>query len=158
MTPYDMYCLLRDEKGVKDKNVADAIGVSRSTFSDWKSGRSVPKTTKMMKIAEYFDVCYPYLMGLTDQRHLPKNVIDVTATCDLITESFFDAVERGEIVLPEEESTDNPNDAFYESLTDEQKAEITRLYQLYQKADPAHKLAVEALLKETPPKSEHPQS
>jgi transcriptional regulator with XRE-family HTH domain len=155
MTPYDMYCLLRDEKGVKDKNVADAIGVSRSTFSDWKSGRSVPKTAKMLKIAKYFDVSYPYLMGLTDQRHLPKNVIDVTATCDMITESFFDAVERGEIVLPEEESTtDDPNDAFYESLTDEQKAEVSRLYQLYLKADPAHKLAVEALLKETPQEPE----
>ena len=151
MTPYDMYCLLRDEKGVKDKNVADAIGVSRSTFSDWKSGRSVPKTAKMLKIAEYFDVCYPYLMGLTDQRHLPKNVIDMTATCDMITESFIGAVERGDIVLPEEESTTkSENDAFYDSLTDEQKAEANRLYQLFQKADSAHRLAIESLLRETP--------
>ena len=152
---YRKYVEFRNRKGMKDATVAELAGITKSTFSDWKSGRSVPKTAKMLKIAEYFDVSYPYLMGLTDQRHLPKNVIDVTATCDMITESFFDAVERGEIVLPEEESTtDDPNDAFYESLTDEQKAEVTRLYQLYQKADPAHRMAVEALLKETPQEPE----
>lgn len=53
---YEIYCKLRDEKGVKDSAVAKATGIGQSTFSDWKSGRSEPKKDKLEKIADYFHV------------------------------------------------------------------------------------------------------
>ena len=37
-------------------------GISRSTFSDWKSGKSTPKQDKLAKIADYFGVTVDYLM------------------------------------------------------------------------------------------------
>lgn len=40
---YEIYCKLRDSKGVKDSDVVKATGITKSTFSDWKSGRSKPK-------------------------------------------------------------------------------------------------------------------
>ena len=40
---YEIYCKLRDEKGCKDADVAKATGITKSTFSDWKNGRSKPK-------------------------------------------------------------------------------------------------------------------
>lgn len=58
---YEIYCKLRDEKGVKDADVAKATGITKSTFSDWKNGRSKPKDEKLLKIAEYFDVTLDYL-------------------------------------------------------------------------------------------------
>ena len=58
---YEIYCKLRDAKGVKDADVAKATGVTKSTFSDWKNGRSKPKDEKLLKIAEYFDVTLDYL-------------------------------------------------------------------------------------------------
>lgn len=58
---YDVYCKLRDQKGVRDADVVNATGITKSTFSDWKSGRSNPKADKLQKIADYFGVSLDYL-------------------------------------------------------------------------------------------------
>lgn len=58
---YDIYVQLRDGKGVKDADVAKATGVTKSTFTDWKNGRSAPKDEKLQKIADYFGVSTHYL-------------------------------------------------------------------------------------------------
>lgn len=60
---YEIYCKLRDAKGCKDSDVAKNTGITKSTFSDWKSGRSNPKNDKLQKIADYFDVSINYLTG-----------------------------------------------------------------------------------------------
>lgn len=44
--------------------VAKETGISASTFSDWKNGRSAPKADKLRRIAAYFDVPLEYLLGL----------------------------------------------------------------------------------------------
>lgn len=60
---YDRYVALRDARCVTDYAVAEATGIGKSTFSDWKSGRSKPKLEKLMKIAKYFDVPLEVLIG-----------------------------------------------------------------------------------------------
>lgn len=47
---YTDYELIRDAKGYKDSDVASATGITKSTFSDWKSGRSKPKGEKLSKL------------------------------------------------------------------------------------------------------------
>lgn len=59
---YERYVKLRDEKGVTDYRVSMDTGIPKSTFSDWKSGRSKPKTEKLSLIAEYFNVPIEYLI------------------------------------------------------------------------------------------------
>ena len=49
---YSKYVKLRNDKGITDYRVAIDTGIRRSTFSDWKSGRSKPKTDKL-KIREF---------------------------------------------------------------------------------------------------------
>lgn len=44
------------ENGVTAYKVCQETGLSRSTISDWKSGRSKPKVEKLLKIADYFGV------------------------------------------------------------------------------------------------------
>lgn len=58
---YEIYCELRDSKGLKDSDIAKATGITKSTFSDWKNGRSKPKNAKLQKIADYFNVSLSYL-------------------------------------------------------------------------------------------------
>lgn len=60
---YEIYCKLRNTKRCKDADVAKATGITKSTFSDWKNGRSNPKDEKLRKIADYFDVSLEYLTG-----------------------------------------------------------------------------------------------
>ena len=59
---YEVYQRLLDEKGLKNADVARATGISNMTLSDWKRGKSVPKSDKMRKIAEYLNVSVDYLM------------------------------------------------------------------------------------------------
>lgn len=59
---YEIYQRLLDEKGLKNADVARATGISNMTLSDWKRGKTVPKSDKMQKIAEYLNVSVDYLM------------------------------------------------------------------------------------------------
>ncbi|MBQ8519257.1 MAG: helix-turn-helix transcriptional regulator [Agathobacter sp.] len=58
---YEIYCKIRDAKGFKDADVVRATGITKSTFSDWKSGRSNPKNDKLTKIADFLGVSVEYL-------------------------------------------------------------------------------------------------
>lgn len=50
---YERYVELRNQKGVSDYRVAKDTGIPKSTFSDWKSGRSKPKIAKLKILAGY---------------------------------------------------------------------------------------------------------
>lgn len=58
---YEIYCELRDARGMKDADVARETGITKSTFSDWKNGRSNPKDAKLQKIADLFGVSVEYI-------------------------------------------------------------------------------------------------
>lgn len=52
---------------VKARNItcyvlAEELGLSRTLFSDWKRGKSMPKTDKLVKIANYFGVSVEYFL------------------------------------------------------------------------------------------------
>lgn len=68
---YEIYYKLRNEKGCKDADVARETGITKSTFSDWKTGRSNPKQDKLQKIADFFGVSIEYLR--TGQDSSDKN-------------------------------------------------------------------------------------
>lgn len=59
---YEKYVTLRNEKGVTDYAVAVATGITKSTFTDWKNGRSNPKMNKLKKIADYFGKPVEYFL------------------------------------------------------------------------------------------------
>ena len=64
---YERYVELRYHKGVSDYRVAKDTGIPKSTFSDWKSGRSKPKIAKLKILAGYFDVAVDELISATDE-------------------------------------------------------------------------------------------
>lgn len=53
---YQKYVELRDKKGVTDYRVSVETGITKSTFTDWKNGRSKPKVEKLAILAKYFGV------------------------------------------------------------------------------------------------------
>lgn len=59
---YEKYVKLRDEKGLSDYRVSEITGIPKSTFSDWKTGRSSPKIEKLKKIADCFEVTVDYFL------------------------------------------------------------------------------------------------
>ena len=57
---YDKYVFLREKKGVTDYRVSVETGITKSTFTDWKTGRSKPKVDKLQILADYFGVPVEY--------------------------------------------------------------------------------------------------
>lgn len=64
---YTKYAKLRDERGLTDLAVANAVSIPQSTFYDWKqrsadnekAGMSVGN---LMKLAQFFDVPIEYFL------------------------------------------------------------------------------------------------
>ena len=72
---YEVYQRLLDENGLKNADVARATGISNMTLSDWKRGKSVPKSDKMRKIAEYLNVSVDYLMTGTEKGYSEEDAL-----------------------------------------------------------------------------------
>lgn len=49
-------------KKVTAYQVSKETGITKSTFSDWKSGRSQPKVDKLVVLANYFGVSLEYFL------------------------------------------------------------------------------------------------
>lgn len=60
---YDVYERLRDLRGLSDYKVVEATGIPRSTFSDWRTGRSAPGIEKILKLVRFFEVNYYDFFG-----------------------------------------------------------------------------------------------
>ncbi|MBR3237030.1 MAG: helix-turn-helix transcriptional regulator [Oscillospiraceae bacterium] len=60
---YEKYSEIRSRKGLNDQKVSQITGIPRSMFSDWKHGRSKPKTEKLVKIAKILECSVMELIG-----------------------------------------------------------------------------------------------
>ena len=60
---YSIFERLMNEAGETHYQVAKATGVSQSTLSDWKLGKTTPRNPTLKKLADYFGVSVSYLKG-----------------------------------------------------------------------------------------------
>lgn len=72
---YEIFLKLLSEKGVTAYKVGKETGIASSTFTDWKTGRSVPKQEKLQKIADYFGVSLDYLMTGSDKKYSTEDAL-----------------------------------------------------------------------------------
>ena len=65
-------------RGYTQEEIADAIGVARSTYTRYESDKRLPDIYKLCALADYFDVSLDYLLARTDNpqgklyEHRPK--------------------------------------------------------------------------------------
>lgn len=107
---YEVFEQLLQKYGVTTYKVAKETGISQTTFSNWKSGRSNPKIDAMQKIADYFGVTLDYLMtgnesngekktDLTpiSERDIAKKIDDIIGDInDPEGPLYFDGIELDE--------------------------------------------------------------
>ena len=53
---------LRLEKELRQKDLAEIIGVDQRTISNWEVAKVEPDLSMLVKIAEYFEVTTDYLL------------------------------------------------------------------------------------------------
>lgn len=66
---YEIFDKLLKERDITAYRVSVDTGVSQSSLSDWKTGKSKPKYENMKKIADYFGVSVEYLNGEADEKN-----------------------------------------------------------------------------------------
>lgn len=59
---YEIFEQLLQQKGLTAYKVSKETGITQSTLSDWKRGRSTPKTDNMKKLADFLGVTIEYIM------------------------------------------------------------------------------------------------
>lgn len=89
---YEVFEQLLQKNGVTSYKVAKEAGVTQTTLSNWKSGRSTPTTKTLQKIADYFGVTIDYLMTGKDisasQELTLKDNRDIAKDLDNIMEKL----------------------------------------------------------------------
>ena len=60
---------LRQEKGISQIELANAIEVTNDTISLWERGLRRPENKQLKKLSEFFDVSIAYLTGNSYNRH-----------------------------------------------------------------------------------------
>ena len=70
---------LRKQRGITQRDLAQYLGVSISTFSGWETGVYEPDHAHLRKIADYFGVTVDELLGRTpqlfDDARVPKTEV-----------------------------------------------------------------------------------
>jgi repressor LexA len=59
---YEKFQQIITFKGITSYRVAKDTGISTTTLSDWKHGKSKPKADKLIKLADYLGVSLDYLV------------------------------------------------------------------------------------------------
>ena len=58
---------LREDRDIKQKDVAEYLGVSKSSYSQMEANIEKAKAPTLKKIAEFFNISIDYLLGLIDE-------------------------------------------------------------------------------------------
>lgn len=66
--------LLRDEAGISQQALANAIGVSQQSVNKYENHKIEPDIDTLIRIADYFETSVDYLIGHTDIRRKLERV------------------------------------------------------------------------------------
>lgn len=61
---------MREERNLTQKNIAEVLGVSQRTYSDYESGRLRIPVDRMLTLAKYYDCSVDYISGASDSLRL----------------------------------------------------------------------------------------
>jgi len=56
---------LREEMGLKQIDIVEMLGVSRTTYTQYETGKSEPDLATVAKLAEFFNTSVDYLISKT---------------------------------------------------------------------------------------------
>lgn len=167
---YDRFVKLCKENNVTPYRVAKETGITTATLSNWKAGRYTPKADKLQKICDFFKVPLEYLTGkgivvktisqeLNDrllkayyeeennEKQYPVYIKDAETGKRIAIGKVVDIEPYNEHKSSTKDNSQNDDNNFFNTLSEEEQAHIIDLYEKYQNASPEIRSAVELLLK-----------
>ena len=104
---YDIFENLLSMHRTTVYRVSKETGISATTFTDWKNGRSTPKADKIKRIADYFGVSLEYMMGAKEAPSQSKGsriaiIGEIRAGSPIITDQTLLGYETADVGDTEE--------------------------------------------------------
>lgn len=93
----DNLVILRNIKGLTQEAVAEAIGISRQSYSKWEQGETIPDVDKCDKLAKFYGVTIDSLVNQSDKI---GNVKIAPAPIDKHIWGTVTIGTKGQIVIP----------------------------------------------------------
>ena len=62
---------LRIKKNLRQEDVAQMLGVERSTYTKYESGASRPKNETLVELSNFYNVSVDYILEITDKKEKP---------------------------------------------------------------------------------------
>ena len=90
---------------ISAKQLSTETGISTGNISDWKNGRSMPTSSKLIVIADYLDCSVDYLLGRTDVPEVNKKTAYVHHMDEQYSVPYIAAYGEGD-VTPKGKFTD----------------------------------------------------
>lgn len=63
---------IREDNDVRQKTLAEHLGVSQNTYSQYENGIISISPEMLIKLGDYFDVSVDYLLGRTSKKKMNK--------------------------------------------------------------------------------------
>lgn len=77
---------LREERGLRQQDVANDLMFTRERLSSYENNHSAPDPHSIAQLAKYYDVSADFLLGLTDERRIYNS----TDSADYLYRSLLD--------------------------------------------------------------------
>lgn len=84
---------LRIERGLNQIDIANMLGVERSTYGKYETGDSSPDYDKLIQLSNFYQVSIDFLLGKTDIKN-PIETIAAHHDGDEWTEEELEEIER----------------------------------------------------------------
>lgn len=86
---------LRTEKQLKQIDLANMLGVDRTTYTQYETEKSEPDLKTISKLADFFNVSVDYLLGRTNIRNINEAITEMyKRECAKWTEEELKEIER----------------------------------------------------------------
>ncbi|SFL09482.1 helix-turn-helix domain-containing protein [Halanaerobium salsuginis] len=102
---------LRKEKNLYQKELAEYLGVSRPTITQYESGARKPDNDTLEKIADHFNVTVDYLLGRTDERSPADKIKKAISDDPELQETWEQIFQRENLQLLFKQTKDLDDDA-----------------------------------------------
>ena len=84
---------LREDKDLRQIDVAEATGIDQRTLSNYETGKTNPDSFAIIKLAEFFGVSCDYLLGvndisLTDKASIKKEIMEMRKRLESIAKNI----------------------------------------------------------------------
>lgn len=109
--------MIRNNKEMSQKELANILGVSQQTIGSWEVGRTSPDPEMINRIARFFNVTTDYLLGNDVPAAATNTMLTASRTAFHATPENIDFIER------------------YNKLDEKGKATVQQILSLVEKAN-----------------------